>query len=541
MKKFSRVLLIVLGVILALAIILLLAVNLYVQSQATQARIQQELSQRLGTTLHIRRISVTPWAGLKLSGITIPQAIPGVPGDFLEAKTFRLRIRFISLFSQRLVIKEVSLINPNVVWRQNADGKWRVPETVPPKSKSSIAVQPPASVTPPPAPPAMGTASPVIGAATPAHPKPSETESEMETASTGAFVPEIRRVNLSNGAFHFLDENGKVVATFLGVNFRSSLRNGTALRGTIKIEKTSLRDRFFLEHLQSPLQYDPTTLDFSKVSANADGGEITGSFSMRPQEAESPFSVRIQFHDLQANNIVTEAGGPEGIVRGRLEGMLEAAGKTADPNALAGHGEIFLRDGEVQQYSLLVALGQILQIEELTQLHLDQAHVKYHLSPGLVTIDDLVLQSPNIRLSATGTITFGGKLRLESQLALNEKVRAQLFRAIQENFQPTADPGYSAVAFQISGNLEHPKTNLMDKLVGQDLRDLGSVLNSLFGGGKSDHPKKKKKQSPAAAVVPEAATSPAPAGNGSPASVPSASPEVSPSPPILIPAPSPAP
>ena len=53
--------------------------------------------------------------------------------------------------------------------------------------------------------------------------------------------------------------------------------------------------------------------------------------------------------------------------RGRIEGVLEGAGKTADPNALAGRGEIHLRDGEVQQYSLLVALGQILQIEELTQ------------------------------------------------------------------------------------------------------------------------------------------------------------------------------
>lgn len=541
MKKFSRVLLIVLGVILALAIILLLAVNLYVQSQATQARIQQELSQRLGTTLHIRRISVTPWAGLKLSGITIPQAIPGLSGDFLEAKTFRLRIRFISLFSQRLVIKEVSLINPNVVWRQNADGKWRVPETIPPESKSSVAVQPSGPVASPPPKSIAAEASPMVSAVTPGQPNP-ETEPEAEVANTGAFVPEIRRVNLANGAFHFLDENGKVVATFLGVNFRSSLRNGTALRGTIKIGKTSLRDRFFLEHLQSPLQYDPTTLDFSKVSAQAAGGEITGSFSMRPQEAESPFAVRIQFHDLQANNIVTEAGGPEGIVRGRLEGMLEAAGKTADANALAGHGEIFLRDGEVQQYSLLVALGQILQIEELTQLHLDQAHVKYHLSPGLVTIDDLVLQSPNIRLAATGTITFAGKLRLESQLALNEKIRAQLFRAIQQNFQPTADPGYSAVAFQISGNLEHPKTNLMDKLVGQDLRDLGSVLNSLFGGGKSDHPKKKKKKQPAAAAaVPEATLSPGSGEDGSSTPVPSASPEISPSPPILIPAPSPAP
>ena len=125
-------------------------------------------------------------------------------------------------------------------------------------------------------------------------------------------------------------------------------------------------------------------------------------------------------------------------------------------------------------------------------LHLEQAEVKYHLSPGLITVDQLVLRSPNIRLSATGTITFAGKLRLESQLAINEKIRGQLFRAIRDNFQPTSEPGYGAVAFQVSGNVDHPKTNLMDKLVGGDLKNLGGVLNSLFGGGKSERPKKKK-------------------------------------------------
>src|SRR3954463_9723747 len=102
----SRVLLMALGVFVSVALLILIGVNMYVQSRGTQARIQQELSRRLGTSLHIQRISVTPWAGLKLTGITIPQTQPGVSPEFLKAKTFRLRIRFTSLFAQQLVIKE---------------------------------------------------------------------------------------------------------------------------------------------------------------------------------------------------------------------------------------------------------------------------------------------------------------------------------------------------------------------------------------------------------------------------------------------------
>ena len=129
MKKLRRVPLIALGVVVALGAILLTGVNLYVQSQGTHAKIQQELSRRLGTTLGIRSMSVTPWGGLELSGITIAQTSPVDPRHFLEAKTFRLRVRFLSLFSRRLVIKEVSLINPNVVWPQDVEGKWKLPRS----------------------------------------------------------------------------------------------------------------------------------------------------------------------------------------------------------------------------------------------------------------------------------------------------------------------------------------------------------------------------------------------------------------------------
>src|SRR6058998_2249553 len=109
-----------LGALIALGAVLLLGVNLYVQSQGAQAKIQQELSRSLGVSLTIRSMSVTPWGGLELSRITIPQTSSEVsPTHFLEAKTFRLRVRFLSLFSQRLVIKEVSLINPRVVWPQD--------------------------------------------------------------------------------------------------------------------------------------------------------------------------------------------------------------------------------------------------------------------------------------------------------------------------------------------------------------------------------------------------------------------------------------
>ena len=497
----SRILLIALGLIIGVALLILLGVNMYVQSRGTQARIQQELSQRLGMPLRIQRVSVTPWWGLKLTGITIPQTQPGVSPDFLAAKTFRLRIRFSSLFSGHLVIKEVSLVNPEVFWAQNADGKWRVPSR--PPEPAVVLPKATAAETPPAAPPA---AEP--NAAAPEPPRSSAPPVVVQTENQNAFTPEVERVNVIHARFRFLDEKLKSVATFEDVDFRSGFRSATELSGNITIAKTSLRDRFFLQELHSPVRYDSNALDLSAITARAGDGQIAGSFLIKPDAPGSPFTVNIRFSEVQADKIVMEAGGSPGMVTGKLEGNLDATGKTADPNALSGAGQIVLRDGQVRQYSLLSALGQLLQIQELQQLHLDEALVKYHIEPGVVTIDQLIFRSENIRLTATGTVSFDGKLQLESQLAVNDKIRGQLFHAVRDNFKPIDEPGYTALNFQVGGTVGRPKTNLMDKLIGRDLKDLSSVITGLLGGRKSE--KKKKPADQPEAPSPSAAPSASP-------------------------------
>ncbi len=528
MKKLGRLLLWLLAGVVVLAFVVLLGVNLYVQSQGMHHRIQQELSQRLNTPLQLRQISVTPWSGLKLKGITIPQVSNKVGGNFLQAQSFQLRVQFWSLFSERLVIRQVSLIKPQVVWAQNSSGKWRLPELPLPKP----APAPSPAMLPSVAPPASPLPSAALAPAAVAIVQPNKPS--LAATPAPVFTPEVQRVTLKDGDFTFLDAAGRVIAKFNGLDFRSSFRTATEIKGSAQVDEISLRDRFFIENLESPLHYDPEELGFSNISAQAAGGSISGRFEMELQTPDSPFTVEVKFRDLQAEKLVTNAGGPAGMIQGRVEGFLDAAGKTADSNALSGHGEIVLRDGKLQQYSLLVALGQILQIDELMQLQLDQAEIKYHISPGIVTIDQLLFRSPNIRLTATGTISFRGKLRLDSQLALNDKVRRQLFGPIRENFQPLQEPaGYAAVDFKVSGTVDRPKTDLMDKLVGRDLRDLSGVISSLFR-----HGKRKKKPAEAASPSPNEDVEAAAADAATSAQTNTAPGQTSPEPP-LTPSPSP--
>src|SRR5881398_3495572 len=213
----------VLVVVVAIFLVSLLGANLYVQSQTTQARIQQELSQRLKMPLQIQRISVTPWGGLKLSGITIPQSNDAHAPPFLQAKDFQLRVQLRSIFWRPLVIKEVALIAPAVIWPQNESGEWRVPMTESPAEMQGQAqLQPETAATAPPE---------KMAEATPAE----KAQTEAVKAESTAAAPQIRRVRLSDGSFHFLDREKRNVALFDGVQFSSSMRDITTIRGQVRI------------------------------------------------------------------------------------------------------------------------------------------------------------------------------------------------------------------------------------------------------------------------------------------------------------------
>ena len=126
---------------------------------------------------------------------------------------------------------------------------------------------------------------------------------------------------MTHGSFRFLDGAGRPVATFEGVNFRSNLRNAAELRGDASIAKTSLRNRFFLEQLKTPLRYDAAELDLSQITARAAGARSPAVSTCGRAIANSPFDVRVKFRESHADRVVSEAGGPEGMVKGRLEGI----------------------------------------------------------------------------------------------------------------------------------------------------------------------------------------------------------------------------
>ena len=159
---------------------------------------------------------------------------------------------------------------------------------------------------------------------------------ERKSNAPPGFISEIHKVSLTGGNFRFLGRANESVANFEGVRFRASISDASALHGNARVTKVALRDRFFLEQLRSPLRYDENGLDLSQISAHVGSGDLSGRFSMQPETDESPFRVEMKFRGVQAAQIISEAGGPSGVLQGKLEGTLQTEGKTTDPDALSG-------------------------------------------------------------------------------------------------------------------------------------------------------------------------------------------------------------
>jgi hypothetical protein len=119
------------------------------------------------------------------------------------------------------VIKEVSLINPNIVWPQDAGGRWKLPGSHRKKTAPPTVSQP--GVESEPAPTSQTQTAPVVAISPPNLPSPAQAivnkPSPMQEPRL-AVPPEVRRVSIKNGNFSFLDHAGRLLASFNGVDFR---------------------------------------------------------------------------------------------------------------------------------------------------------------------------------------------------------------------------------------------------------------------------------------------------------------------------------
>ena len=464
-KKVIRGVLIVFGGLVGIAGIAILTANLYIQSKPTQLKIERKLSETLRLPLEIQRTSLTPWGGLIITGMTVPQSQTEKLPHFLEAKECIVHFQWGPLFWRKLVIDQILINDPKVSWIQNTTGRWVFPETESESTGAQIP-QEPSATTVNPAVPEPQTSVPV---------KP--------------FEMVLSRMRIKNGSFDFSNQKGRRIALFTAVNVEIPTAQINLIEGITTCEKISFHDRLFANDFKTHFSYSPERLALSELNAQMANGQVNGALTIKTSESKSPFSADVKFEKIDLNELLTEAGGAWNQAAGELSGFLDIYGQVDDLNSMVGSGQLVLTNGQFHQFELLKMLGTVLQIEELSQLNFKQATASWRIENGSVRVDQLVLQSTNLRLSAQGLVQLDGRLDLSANLTINQKISRQLPDFIESNFQPIQNSDLRGLDFKIFGTTNHPRTDLGTRILGPDIekkveKRAVDILHNIFGGKK---------------------------------------------------------
>ena len=501
MQKLLKGFLIGGGVIVALAALGVLAMNLYVQSAGTQRRIERVLSSGLKVPVHVTSTIVTPWGGLKASGITVPQT-SAHQGNFLEAESFTAHFAWLGLFKHRMDASDVSMNNPRVTWFQSPNGRWELPgqeEQPPPPAPKST--PPPPAATPAPAvsaPPAAspsGSPHPATSPVQSAPPVPAASPQEEAAQQPPPEHPShpwevsVHQLLVNGASFDFWDEKGNLVTQLAGVNVSCLDPKATGTKGQFSCRELSLKDRIFLHAMQGDWSYAAGSLSLTSLQTTIGSGTINGTAQLETSAKHTPFQADAKFDGVNVDELMIDSGAPAGEVSGTMGGWLDLRGNSGKTSSLNGSGQVYLADGKMQGIGILQMLGRGLQIPDLVELNLSTAELDWRMVNGVVDIDDLVLQSQNLRVTANGTIGTDGRLKVKARLTIDAVLIERLPKFILDSFKEENSPTTRYIDFDIGNTISHPKTKLLEELMGHRIQSqMSGLMQLLFSKQRKNTP-----------------------------------------------------
>lgn len=461
MPKFAKRFLIAVAALLVVLAVVLLCINLYLQSGGVQQRIHAAVLKNTGVNFTIGSMAYTPWGGLVLKNISAPD--PQAKGqNFMEARALRIRFSLPALFEKKFIVTECILAEPILRARQLESGDWMIP--LPAK-------EPPVAD---------------------AERKPAPTEITPK-APTAVFRAHLEKFQIRSGTVLFVDRKGRIVLQLDKVNIAAQIAEDLTASGTFEVGRANVGNYVKPNDITGPFTWDGQTLELPEIKGFLASGKLTGNYRALVLGAKPSFALDARLEGVLIKKLFRDAGLDPGKTDGRLNGELQLAGDPRTSDDTEGRGHFELESAQLKPMDFLTKLGELFQIEELQLLKLNDARMDLTIKNERVTIDSLVMKSENLILRGKGPIRFSGKMDLDAELLVNSKLQQQLRGMLGKNFRESDEAGYRQLDFNITGRLESPKTDLLDKLIGINIgQDVGGMFKSLFRSAPAAKPATEK-------------------------------------------------
>lgn len=433
--------------VLALGVLALLLLNLYLQSEAVQARIRKAATSALGAPVDICGTYFTPWGGLVVQGLGVPD--PAVEGRrILEARHLRIHFALLPMLGGRLVLRNVELVQPVLIASQREDRSWVVVVPPPPDRRIAVPVEP--------TPRDAGT-------------KPA------------SFQLEVENIGIREAKVLFVDRAGRTLLRAEKIEGEAKVLPDRKSFGQFRIGRLVLMDQLRIRKMSGPFSWDGQVLEMPRVEGSLSGGQIVASY--RLETGKDPgFQLRGELANVSLPKLLEDMGRSADGAAGSLRGQWDLHGNPRHSESWLGRGEFELEHARLIPVDFLVQVGRMFSIGELQELNLSEARLDLAVRDSRVWIENLRLRSENLILQGTGSVEFGGNLAMDSALLVNRHLQKQLRPVMGPNFVDAGEEGYKQLNFRVFNTLANPQTDLLDKLVGGKVgREVGQFLRQILG------------------------------------------------------------
>lgn|GEM_PF-4968537 len=442
-----------LGTLVVLAALAVGGLLAYVQGDRGRGELEAALGRALKVPVKFRKVAIELPSRLRVEGITTEDA--GAAGQpKITAGELHGSLALQPLLSGDFEIRDVVLEQPSFDWPQNAEGRWvwpspekTVKEPKEPKTDEPKVDKPKAPTTP-------------------------------ETRKERVFI---RGVKVHRGAITLRNAQGQpeLVAMELDADF--SEINEEQLRGVLSTSRLVWGEKFAVENLHTAVSYTKGVLLLDGIEAEGFNGTLNGRYEMDTRKEGQPFKTHLELKRVDLNTLTKAAGWGDGDLSGRLTGDVDLTGRTDQIARLEGPGKLAIEDGRFRTPEFFGVIADVLQLSELANLRPKEAIVEFKLRDEKVFVEKMVIATDNLQLGAHGVARFDGKLNLDSQLVITDRISRTLPEVARGSFTKLED-GRLGLDFKISGKTDKPKTDLAEKLLGGKVQDkVSDLLGSIFG------------------------------------------------------------
>ncbi len=441
MKKHLRPLLATLCVCALLFAGFILAVNLYVQSAAVQNRIRQTLGAALGMPLEMFRATFSPWGGFRIDQIRVASDVPGASADFLRAEFLEVRCEFIPLLRGHVVLKRIALDAPHVVLQQTAGGAFHLP---------ALARKP---------------------ATSPSTPSPARPAAEVSSITLPSYDLDIRKWLLRDGNLLLLDPAGKEILRLESI--RSALTAQTApgtFSGDLAIKRAVIFNRWEATGIEASVKIDQQKVHIDKLRGDLAEGRIEGELNADGAAPGRPYNYWLRLNKGQLEKFCPPDSDLAGELTGLIHSRLEYSGSAANPATNIGHAELKISRSKITQLPILSLLSQLLRGENVGKLSIEKVEIKADIAGSQIQITPSIIEASLAKVTFAGPLDGQRNLNLKSRLSIEEALFKKLPTEMRENFSADPAMGTHDLEFSITGPLEAPHTDLLNRLIGEKLR-----------------------------------------------------------------------